>query len=97
MLFSENDETFKVMDENGKIIECDILYTFDSMETGKSYVVYTDNSKDENGNINVFASTYDPNNDEAGISPIETEQEWKVVETILLTLQEDIKKKMEGN
>lgn len=74
---------------------CDILFTFDSEETKKSYIVYTDNSKDENGNIQVYASIYDPNQEDQKLEPITTEQEWKVIETILNTLQEEIKKKID--
>ena len=47
----ENNNTFKVINDEGKEIVCDILFTFDSEETKKSYIVYTDNSKDEAGNI----------------------------------------------
>ena len=43
----ENNNTFKVINDEGKEIVCDILFTFDSEETKKSYIVYTDNSKDE--------------------------------------------------
>lgn len=87
--------TFKVINEQGQEIECDILFTFDSEETKKSYIVYTDNSKDESGNIQVFASIYDPTQENSKLEPITSEQEWKVIETILNTLQEEIKKKVE--
>ena len=88
-----NNNTFKVINDEGQEILCDILFTFDSEETKKSYIVYTDNSKDNEGNIQVFASIYDPNQDNPRLEPIETEQEWKIIETILSTLQDEIKKK----
>jgi len=91
------NNTFKVINEEGKEIVCDILFTFDSEETNKSYIVYTDNSKDEAGNIQVFASIYDPKQESPKLEPIETEQEWKIIETILNTLQEEIKKKTSAN
>lgn len=89
------ENTFKVINENGEEIMCDVLFTFDSEETKKSYIVYTDNSKDEEGNVQVFASIYDPAQENQKLEPITTEQEWKVIETILNTLQEEIKKKIE--
>ena len=46
--------TFTVINNEGKEVLCDVLFTFDSDETGKSYVVYTDNTKDQTGNIQVF-------------------------------------------
>ena len=91
------NNTFKVINEEGREIVCDILFTFDSEETNKSYIVYTDNSKDEAGNIQVFASIYDPKQESPKLEPIETEQEWKIIETILNTLQEEIKKKATPN
>ncbi len=88
-----NNNTFKVINDEGQEIVCDILFTFDSEETKKSYIVYTDNSRDAEGNVQVFASIYDPNQENPRLEPIETEQEWKIIETILNTLQDEIKKK----
>jgi len=90
----DEKNSFKVINDNGEEIMCDILFTFDSEETGKSYIVYTDNSKDDKGNIQVFASIYDPNEEDQRLEPITTESEWKVIETILNTLQEEIKNKL---
>ncbi len=78
---------FKVNDDSGKEVECEVLFTFDSDETGKSYMVYTDNSIDEEGNTRVYASIYDPNVDEIRLEPIETDKEWKIIETILEEIQ----------
>lgn len=89
--------SFKVINDQGQEIVCDVLFTFDSEETNKSYIVYTDNSTDEQGNIQVFASIYDPKQENPKLDPIETDQEWKIIETILNTLQEEIKKKAQEN
>ena len=89
------DGKILIKDIDNNTYECDILFTFDSDETKKSYIVYTDNSKDEQGNVQVYASIYDPNQEDQKLEPITTEQEWKVIETILNTLQEEIKKKMD--
>lgn len=84
--------TFKVTNDEGKEIECEVLFTFESDETNKNYIVYTDNTKDNEGNIKVYASIYEPNKKETTLEPIETEKEWKIIETILNELQEEIKK-----
>ena len=78
---------FKVFDDNGKEVECEVLFTFDSEETNKSYMVYTDNSVDEDGNTRVYASIYNPNENEIKLEPIETDKEWKIIETILEEIQ----------
>ena len=89
--------SFKVINDQGQEIVCDVLFTFDSEETNKSYIVYTDNSTDEEGNIQVFASIYDPKQENPKLEPIETDSEWRIIETILNTLQEEIKKKTQEN
>lgn len=86
--------TFSMLDENGREVVYDVLFTFESEETGKNYIVYTDNQKDETGNIEVYASIYYPNDPHSKLEAIETEKEWKVIETILETLQEEVRNKM---
>ena len=87
----EEKMTFKVTNEEGKEVEYEVLFTFDSDETKKSYMVYTDDSKDENGNTRVFASAYIQGDEETELLPIETEKEWKIIDTILKELQEEAK------
>ena len=85
--------TFSMIDENGNEIVYDVLFTFESDETGKNYIVYTDNTRDETGNIEVYASIYDPNDPHSKLEAIKTDKEWRVIETILDTLQEEVRKK----
>ena len=86
----KDKNTIKLTNENGEEVVCDILFTFDSEETNKSYIVYTDNTKDENGKVRVFASIYDPNDAKTKLEDIKTDKEWKIIETILSTLQEEM-------
>jgi len=90
---------FKAVDAEGRQIDCDTLFMFESPETQKNYIVYTDNSIDEEGNIRVYASIYNPedlkmNDDEdmaaLELIPIETEKEWKIIETILEEMQNQV-------
>ena len=81
--------TFKVINDEGKEIECEVLFTFESDETKKNYIVYTDNTLDEEGNTKVYASIYNPAQDETKLLPIETDKEWKIIETILEELQNE--------
>lgn len=79
---------FTIVNDEGKEIECEVLFTFDSDETKKSYIVYTDNTKDEVGNIKVYASVFDPTGASSALLPVETEKEWLVIENILASIQE---------
>ena len=84
---------FKVLDKEGNEVTCEILFTFDSEETKKSYMVYTDNTTDEDGNVKVYASIFDPNAKKTELIPIETDREWKIIETILESISEENNKK----
>ena len=57
--------------------------------------MYTDNTTDEDGNTKVFASIYEPTEDgrikeDTKLTPIETESEWKIIETILEEIQKEV-------
>ena len=88
-IMSDDGSILQLFDNEGQRMDFDVLFTFDNEETEKSYVVYTDDSKDENGNVRVFASAYTSNGDTTDLLPIETSTEWKIIETILNSLQEN--------
>lgn len=83
----EEKMTFKVLGEDGKELDCEVLFTFESDETNKKYMVYTDNTLDEQNNTKVYAAIYNPEGEGVNLTPIETEKEWKIVETILEEVQ----------
>ncbi len=90
----EEKITFELTDENGVDTEYEVLLTFESNETNKNYMLYTDNTVDEDGNVKVYASIYEPKEDgtidpNTTLKPVETESEWKIIETILEELQKD--------
>ena len=87
------DNKIVVINEKGKEVEYEVLFTFESDETDRNYIVYTDNKKDKKGNTKVYASIYEE--DKKGrteMIPIESEKEWKVIETILESIQGENKK-----
>ena len=49
--------SFTVINDEGKEVVCDVLFTFDSDETNKSYIAYTDNTKDENSKCVAITTT----------------------------------------
>lgn len=86
----EKKGVFTIVNDKGEEVECEILFTFDSDETKKSYIVYTDNTLDEEGSTKVYASVYDPTGQNPALMPIETEKEWLVIENILSSVQQKI-------
>ena len=93
---NEKKGIFTIVNDRGEEVECEILFTFDSDETKKSYIVYTDNTLDENGSTKVYASVYDPTGQDPSLMPIETEKEWLVIENILSSVQEKIDESNDG-
>lgn len=79
-------KTLKIIDDFGKEIEYEILIAFKWTKTNKNYIVYTDNTNDENGNLNIFAAIYYPQ-DDSKLDAIETDEEWDEVERRLRDLQ----------
>ena len=88
----ENQNKFTIINKEGEEITCEVLFTFESEETKKNYIVYTDNTKDNDGNIKVYASIYNPEKENNELLPIETDREWRLIETILESIQEESKK-----
>ena len=77
-----NDLTFTLEEDNPKVVY-DTVLTFYNKDTEKNYIIYTDNTLDEEGNLNTFASIYNPDNPEMELFPIETEEEWNNIENVL--------------
>ena len=93
----EEKMTFKALNKDGVEVECEVLFTFESDETKKNYMVYTDNTTDESGNIKVYASIYQPDQEPTVLEPIETEKEWKIIETILDEIQTQVREEQSEN
>lgn len=83
------NKTFKVKDKNGNIVTLNTILTFDDNDSNNSYVLYTDNTYNDNGKLNVFASKYDSRLDNPILDSNLTDREWKVIETIIDNLKLD--------
>jgi len=91
-MLDENQLT--VVDENGTELLMEILFTFDSDEYNKSYVVYYpagSENEDEEGNVDLHVSAYVPaKNDEGGeLLPVESDEEWEMIEEVINTFLAD--------
>ena len=100
MNHGENNIT--VVDEEGNEQLCEVLFTFDSEEFGKSYVLYYPMGADDNDeeDIEIHASAFMPSedNEDGELMPIETDEEWEMIEEMLNTFldeQEDEEEKEE--
>lgn len=75
-----------VIEKDGKEVECDVLFTFDSEDTLKSYIGYTDNSIASNGRKNIYVSAYNPFNPEDNLEDITDPKELEMVNEVLLQI-----------
>ena len=85
---SVTNDVFVLEVEDGVEKEYQKLFAFESSETNKNYIVYTDNTKDDSGNLRVYANVYEKNGKVLGA--LETEEEWNTVESIYAKLSEKV-------
>src|SRR3954447_15338743 len=90
---NHDEKNITVIDENGNEQLCEVLFTFDSEEFGKSYVLYYPLGADEDDDeeIEIHASAFTPTEDgqDGELMPIETDEEWDMIEEMLNTFLEE--------
>jgi uncharacterized protein YrzB (UPF0473 family) len=79
-----------LLNEKGEEKEYEVLFTFDSDETKKNYIVYTDHKKDPDGKEMVYASIYDESGKDNSLKPITSDKEWQVIENILNSIEQKV-------
>lgn len=84
-----NEDMFIGFNEKGEQMTFYKLLEFDSKETGKHYLAYTDNTPDDKGNLKAYGAVMTQEGDLMKLEPIQTEKEWKVIEMALQVLQEE--------
>ena len=80
----ENEKIIILKD--GEEVECDVLFTFDSADTDKSYVGYSDHSKADNGRVNIYVSSYDPVLGMGSLEDITDKDELEMVHNVLVEI-----------
>ncbi|MGV3488372.1 MAG: DUF1292 domain-containing protein [Tuberibacillus sp.] len=88
----EEEDRIIIPDENGEEHLFDVLFTFDVEETGKSYMVVkpveTSEDDEDDEYDEVFGFRYEETDDEFNLYPIETDEEWDMVEEMINTFAE---------
>jgi uncharacterized protein YrzB (UPF0473 family) len=82
-----------VVDDNGNEQLCEVLFTFESEDFGKSYVLYYPIGAEENEEeeIEIHASAFIPSEEgeDGELMPIETDEEWAMIEEMLNTFLDE--------
>jgi len=76
--------TIKILDENGNLIERNILFTFECEELEKNYIAYEGNNNQE-----ICVASYDSNVDLNKLEPVTDEEELKMVNDVLNQIMEE--------
>lgn len=89
-----DSELIAVYNDEALPMECQIISRFKNEETEKSYLVYTDGSRNEEGKKNMFVVSYDPDvAEENQLKPVETYEEWESISGFLEELRKVIDEK----
>lgn len=79
------DMRFTIVNEKGEEVECVVLFTFEMNDL--QYMVYTDQTRTEQGELNISACIVE----EDRLLPVETAEEWAVIEQELNKLIDQVK------
>ena len=86
----DEETSFVAFNEKGDETTYEVLFTFEEEETGKSYIVYTDNTVDDNGRTRVYAASFTlTESGTRNLSPLVNEQEMKIIENALEALRQE--------
>jgi len=73
---------FKIYENNKEII-CNIIKIFRDDSNDINYIIYTDGTVDEDGELEIYASRYVIENNNYILADIENDYEWNLIDNIL--------------
>lgn len=88
----EENERIIIPDEDGEEHLFEVLFTFEVDETNKSYLAVVPVEQKDDEEVEVYAFRYEEkenDDDDLALFPIETDDEWEIVEEMLNTLAEE--------
>ena len=89
------EKTMTIVDEHGEEHVCEVIFTFESTDYGKSYVLYhvlgEEEEQDDEEHIQIHAASFIPVAGEEGgdLMPIEDDAEWEMIEEMFNTFVEE--------
>lgn len=88
-MINKKDSIIKLIDEKGNPKEYKVILTFETEENDNHYIVYTDNEIDEEGFLKTYAGIYSNVNGKESLLPVETDEEWQLIERLLLKIDNE--------
>ncbi|MFC4558903.1 DUF1292 domain-containing protein [Virgibacillus kekensis] len=88
----EEKERIIIPDENGEEHLFEVLFTFDVDQNEQSYIAVVPAEQKEDEEVEVYAFRYEEKeqeDDDLALFPIESDEEWEMVEEMLNTLVDE--------
>ena len=85
------EKNIVLKNEKGEDVKYDILFSFDIPKNEKTYLLYTDYSKDENGNLIIYSACFLSGQKNAKLMRVETPEETNLINSILEFIQNQLK------
>lgn len=88
----EEKERIIIPDENGEEHLFEVLFTFDVDQTGQSYIAVVPVEQKDADEVEVYAFRYEEkkqDDNDLALFPIESDDEWEMVEEMLHTLADE--------
>lgn len=87
-----NDEgKIKVVNEKGEEKEYSMLVTFDIESKNKSYVLFTDYSKTEDGYLNLYCKSYDKTGESNALGNITDQEELDIINSYVKKIEDALR------
>ncbi|MFD1038570.1 DUF1292 domain-containing protein [Virgibacillus byunsanensis] len=89
----DEKERIIIPDENGEEHLFEVLFTFDVDQTEQSYIAVVPVEQKDDEEVEVYAFRYeekDKDDNDLSLFPIESDEEWEMVEEMLNTLAEEV-------
>lgn len=85
------EQYITVLDDNGNETLYEVLFTFDSEDYGKSYILLIPAGSEPGDQVDVLAYSFDSESEgeDVDLNEIESDEEWDMVEGVLDTFLND--------
>ncbi len=81
---------FKIKDDYGREVVCNIVDIFKDESNNIKYVIYTDGSKSIDNKLKVYASRYEEVDGNYILKEIENDYEWNLIDNFLAKRKENL-------
>lgn len=79
----------QVINDNNQVMEYEILLSFFLSKTNRQYIVYTDNTYNENHELNVYAAIYNSKS-KSKLEKIVSQEEWAIIDSQIKKLCKNV-------